>query len=535
MSEQPTSIQVTPPRMRENIRAVIKMMIGDRDRIHEQVKRLDRDDLAEDMREQEGYILDALRYCSEQELPPTAENIISALEFPKRIQVESPREFVEALLKEHEGDTQGIRALSNFIHIWVQEQSLGAFEAQIARLRQDPYMDYPDKWQKTYDKLMYINPGEGFVYDEMSEVDFRKVAMEESERAAQLHAQGLATGPQFPFEGMKALFTSLEWGEVTMITGKKGMGKTSIAQTLGENISWAQRLDTDTIHIALETPIEVLSRRQFCRYNIVTYNDVKDGVVARSKPGWAEKWDKWIEGGRRKANGSGYVRYSYSPGASVNDIVALMTRSSETSLALGRRIVFIIDHLHSINWEATHGKIGEYAARRAIFEILAAHANKLNARNKNHLFVFAQEGAEKGQTFGGKFQSRRAQYVFSLSRGTFGEPDSEGELPGASENCYVHTYDKLLSADHKKSGKFEQDTKDKNIWYVLDATGKRRFYYKVGDKYNHKTTITAMWGNDNGLGKVELIFEAPISRLQQDADQLRQLMKDGLLDPVQVK
>lgn len=532
MSARITSptIQVTPPNIRSNIRAVIRLLIGDQDKRYTQPRVLRRIDMALDMRELEGQVIEAVYWCADQTMPPTLENVIRCLEISRRLQVEDVRGFVETIVTENSDDYGGIPALSSFIQLWLKERQLAAQGAAIQAIALDPQADYSEKWEASFNMLMNVAPDDNFDMDGVSEEELEELAYRHNAKAVDDRKAGKDLGPQFPYLGMKAFFDHFKYGEVTLALGPTGSGKSTHAMILGENIAWKQKLNCDVVHFSLETPEEVLGIRQLCRYQIIPYQRVDDGYLDLREDKWKAKRETWKETRKKLNNERGYIRYFYSPTASVNDIISTMIRATEVSRVLGRSVVYIVDHLLSIDWEKTHRHMDKYSAYATIHGMLAAASNKLSKRTPNHLFVFSQEGDDKGQMFGGKMPAKRSQYVLSFSRSRFGVQDTDGKWPGAPDNLEITLNASKMSKEQKASDVVEK-IKGKEEYRMLDAEGNPRFWYKKGDEYSHESEIGISKGNDNPLGRVMLKFEARMNRMTQNMEQIADMKRYGILPP----
>lgn len=524
-------IKETPKGIRDHIRALIKLLIGEENLVDVQPDRLRRTDMALDMRDREGHIIEAIYTCVNQEIPPNRYNVVRLLEINRRLGEIDPGEFIDKIIEEHIEESTGIRALSAFIKMWLDERKLKEQTVNMGAVADDPYMDYGEKWDTAFNMLMKVSPTDGFIYEGISELDFKRLALLSNQKIIQARKEGKDYGPMFPFESMKAYFSYLEWGEVTLFIAREGRGKTTVVQHLEENIAWRQKLNCDVIHFSLETPLSVLSIRQFCRYHSIPYKDIHDGLVDLSDDFWKPKWESWEASSVKKENDYGYIKYFYSPDASVNDLIAAMIRSSEASRLLGRSIFFVIDHIHKINWQKTHGKSGEFEALRAITVMLGSAANKLSIKNPNHLFLVAQEGEETGQMFGGKFAAKVAQYVLSLNRERFG-PAINGEYPRAQESMMIQYKANQLTDSQKKS-KIVRLEKD-GMYTLLDALGRPRYWFRKGDDFSQHSHIVGTKGNDNANFQTDLLFEPALSRIVQNPEQVAQMRKDGLLPPLGV-
>jgi hypothetical protein len=522
------TIQTTPDNIRHMIRALIKLLMGEQDRVHEQSIPLKRHELALDMRDVEGHVLDAIYLCHNEYIPPTPEAIINILQVNRRLS--NPREVVEAIVRENREEEFGIKFYSNIIHEWLNERRMAAVGLEIATIADDPYLDYGDKWEAGFEMFLKTSPQETFVHEDIEEPSFSRLVYERNQEAIAARKAGVGVGPELPFAAQKALFSHFDWGEASLVIGKRGDGKSTLGMELGENIAWRQKLKCDVNIFALETPLEVLSVRQFCRHNMLPYEEVASGEKVDLSTGkWKAIWDNWMSNPKVRGNDYGYMKFHYSPMASVSDITAKMWSAAEASRSLGRRVVFIIDHLHSIDWEKTHGKMEEFNALRAIFRILAGTANQISTKVDNHLFILAQEGEKRGEMFGGKFAAMRAQYVMSMKRDRFGEPDGDGNYPPAPDDLPVTVTASAVKPEDLKSGLFEK--KDDKEFYKLDALGNRRYWYKKGDLYKHTGRITLTKSNDGRPGSIELLCEMTMNRITQDPNQVTELRKQKRLPP----
>lgn len=522
-------------RIRSDIRAIIKLMMGEKDRWNEQIHTLLPIDMPVGM-EREYAVFQALEHCSIQNMPPTSETVIRLLEMNQRIP--EPRPFIETIIEENKDDSFGLPTLSNFVWMVAQENRAKNKVNLMQQIVNDPTMDMREKYETMLSMVMDLAPSDNFQYEEMSEKDFIALTFKHNQRVIKLRNEGKAIGPQFPFKAMEAYFGALHWGEVSLLMGGTGTGKTTIAQHFEENVAWRQKLKCDVAHFSLETPDIILSIRQFCRYNNIPFNRVDEGYIDLGKGEWKERWDAWEKRIGAKTADNGYIRYWYSPEASVNDICAAMIKTSEVSEALGHSIIFIVDHLHSIDWQRSYPRMGEYEAQRAIFIKLSGVANRISKRVQNHLMVFAQEGDERGQVFGGKYAAKRSQYVFRVSRERWGA-ESNGEMPVAQESLPVTFQQEQIPLKIRQGPNFSKlfvpIKGSAGKYAAMDAEGNPRFWYKKGEEYKHTGAITITKGNDNALGIVRTMYEASMSIIAQDPAQIAQMRKDNLLPPEQVK
>ena len=532
------TIQKTPDNIRHMIRALIKLLMGEQDRTQEQPIPLKRHELALDMRDVEGHVLDAIYHCHDIGIAPTVHAVIAYLEFNRRLA--NPREVVEGIVKENEQEEFGLRFYSNVIHEWIKERQLKAVAEEIAAMADDPYIGYEEKYEAGMRMMAEVAPNSSFIQDDYDEVKFAKLVYEQNQESIASRRAGVSIGPELPFAAQKAFFSNFDWGEVTMIVGRRGDGKTTVASELGEHVSWNQKLKCDTYHISLETPMKVLANRQFSRYNLIPYDDVKTGSnnVDLSQGKYKKIWERWLENLKSRSDEYGHIKYAYSPMASVDDIITSMWRTSEVSRNLGRKVIFIVEHLHAINWRATHGRMSEWDALRSIFFMIAGASNKINQRVENHLFMFAQEGDTKGEMFGGQYGAMRSQYMFSMTRDRFGERQPDGTWPKAPDDLPITV---MLPSGKKeleqfelrvKSGELEKKT-DKE-YYQLDIVGNRRYWYRKGDEYKHTGRLMFTKGNDGRPGSIELLCEMKMNLITQDPAQVADLRKQKLLAPENV-
>jgi hypothetical protein len=385
--------------------------------------------------------------------------------------------------------------------------------------------------------FLKTSPGDTFLRSNVSESEFKDMTLTENQAILKAKAEGLAYGVQLPWQIAQLYFEYLEWGQGTLAMGGTGVGKTTWGQIVAEYIAWKQKLKCDVAYFGLETPLEVLSRRQFSRHHAVTYNDIKSGRVNLADERWKPVWDKWKAKTKERANEFGYIKHFYSPDASVTDIIAEMGRAAETSRRLGRSIVFFIDHLHSIDWEATHGRMKEFDALRSIVRMLYGKVNKINASGvRTHIFVLAQEGNEKGQAFGGKFMSKRAQLVISLQRERFGPPDeATGNYPGAAADFKMTKKAHELTDAQKNSPWYRKSKEDPSVYEELDALGQPRYWYRAGDEYSHKGVMRFTKSNDSPPALLRTQWEATMNMIYEDPAQIAELQKAGRLKPSGVK
>lgn len=535
----PRQIQVpviphTDPNVRGHIRALIRLLLDEQDRTGQQLRPLRREMLAEDMRDREGHVLDAIYHCVDNGVPPTVKNVIETLNINRRL--EGAEEFVTALYKEHEELTSGIRSFSVFINDWMQERELKQTSLVIGGIADDPFAGYAEKWDMAYNLLMRVNPMDSFVHEDISEESFMKLTYDSNQEVIKARKAGLGYGITFPFEATKAYIPSLEWGQATAVLGGTGVGKTTWAQIMAEHIAWNSDLECDIVYFALETPLTVLSRRQFSRHRLVPYHAIKNGEIDLSDNKWKPQWDNWLAKLKDRSNTKGHIKYFYSPDATVTDIVAAMSRAAEVSRRLGRKIVFIIDHLHSIDWEATHSRMSEFDALRSIIRILSARVNNIAASGvKTQLIIMAQEGNEKGQAFGGKFLAKRTQLVISLQRERFGAADDKGNFPVAGDDKVMTRLAKDLTEEQKKGPWFVPSKADKNIYIAMNALDQPRYWYRKGDEYSDKGIMRFTKSNDSSLFEVRTTWEASMNIIKQDTTQVDELRKAGLLPPLGVK
>ncbi|MBN8634422.1 MAG: hypothetical protein J0M07_03805 [Anaerolineae bacterium] len=526
----------TPEVIRNHIRALTKMMIGDDDRTGEQVKPIRREDLAADMRDKEGHVLDAIYACAwgENPIPPTEDNVIGVLRINQRLP--EPDAFVKALLKEHKDDTHGIRSLSAFIAFWMKERVLRQAATMINTIANDPYMDYKDKWDRSRKVLEMASPVDSFTYSNVSEEELKMLTLRESKAIREARESGLGYGVTLPFEAFNAYFPYLEYGQGTAILGQEGIGKTTVGIITAEHIAWNSKAKLDVSYMACETPLHVLSRRQFSRHNLVTYNDIKEGRIDLESGEWSTRWKKWLDDTRLRSNEYGHINFFYGPEATADDILSQMSISAETSRRLGRGMVFVLDHLHSINWRATHREYGEFEALRMIALSLFARVNSIYASGVNtHLFMLAQEGDIRGQAFGNKFISKRAQLVISLQRERFGERGDDGEFPGAAADFKMTKKAHELTDAQKNSPWYRKSKDDTGAYEMLDALGQPRYWYRAGSKFGSKGTMYCSKSNDSQPATVNTIWDAEMNRIIQDPGQVADLRKSGRLKPSGVK
>lgn len=534
---RPIQIPVIPntdPHVRGHIRALIRLLLDENDNTSKQLRPLYRENLAEDMRNREGHVLDAIYHCVGNGVPPTMKNVVDVLMVNRRL--ENPAEFVNALYEENKELTQGIRSLSMFISDWLQERELKQTSVVIGGIADDPYAGYADKWDQAYNLLMRVNPMESFVHEDVEESSFMRLTFERNQEVIKARAAGLSYGITFPFEATKAYLPSLEWGQATAVLGGTGVGKTTWAQIMAEHIAWNSELECDVVYFALESPLNVLSLRQFSRHQLIPYNAVKSGEIDLSSSKWKSYWNGWEKSFKERSNTRGHIRYFYSPDATVTDIAAAMSRAAEVSRRLGRKIVFVIDHLHSIDWEATHSRMSEFDALRSIIRTLSARVNNIAASGvKTHLIIMAQEGNEKGQAFGGKFLAKRTQLVISLQRERFGAADENGNFPLAPTDLMITAAAKDLNEDQKKSPWWAPSKEDKNIYISMNALGQPRYSYRKGDEYSHKGIMRITKSNDSAPFEVRTLWEASMNIIKQDPAQVAELRKNGQLPPLGVK
>lgn len=521
----------TDPVIRSYIRVVIARLIGDHDRIYDQEVPLRREMLANDMKDREGHVLDAIWYCTENGTPPTFENVVAFLEISKRMP--NANEFINQMLLELEGDhsRDNIRFLSNYIQVWFDERKLHNIGAIAQTIADDMYMDYSEKHQAISNLLMEIAPGDTFVQENLTEEEFKMLVWEENQETMRLRAEGMDIGPCLPFAGQQALFPHFRWGAVTTAMGQPGSGKSTIMDLLSENICWNQKLDCDFIMFSTETPLEERAQRQFSRHNLIPYLKMIRGDINLNTSKWKPIWDRWINTKRQNNNNLGYIRYFFSPSANVFQICNQMLRTAEASRTLGRKVCFGVDALSpsSFDWEATHASLGEFGALRAIHGMMSRTLSIIAAKGiRAHLFIAAQEGDTRGQMFGGKIAKQRSQYVFSIDRKRFGDPDENGYFPKAGHDLLM-TFDK--NSHTMNNPMFKQHPEEPNKMIGLDALGEQRYWYRVGDEYNHIGTMELTKSNYSPPGVIRLKWESRLSIVSQDQEQIRDLEKAGIIPP----
>lgn len=527
----PIPIPRIDPDMRRNLRLMIAEMIGDEFSFTKQPFPIWRKDLPVDCQPIEGFILDAIAYLDDHSVAPTQQNIVDYLTVRKN--VPNPADEIARLLVDKGDQAVSIRAMSVLYHAWASEQRLNVAGLKVSEIAQNPVLDYQEKWDNAYDLIMAQSPTGSFDEEDIGEEQFMWRVAEGNQKAVEARNSNMDVGPELPFLAQKALYTCHDFGEATIILGREGTGKTTMAQLIAENVAWTQRLNCDVVYYALETPLEVLSRRQFCRHNLVPYSAVRSGEINLGDSYWKPIFENWIMTGRKKSNASGFIRHFYSPAASVEAIGMSMLRSAETSRVLGRNVVFIVDHLHSIDWQATHSREGEYGALRSILLRLAAINNRANLRTRTHLFIMGQESNESpGQMFGGKFAAKRMQYVYAIERDKFeGGDDSTPAVAGhdspvsitASEyKSILERAEKAGKGDHAKRF-YSQDKHTPGVYNCLDAVGNQRYWFRKGDEYTEHMRLKLTKANDGKIGKIDLRFEAGMGRISQNPDQITEL------------
>lgn len=532
-----TPIPTTEPGMRRNIRLMIAAMIGETQSYSKQVFPISREDLPLDMQNLEGFVLDAILVLDNNSVEPSKRNVIDYLAVKKNIA--NPEQVVNILLEEKGEQSVSIRAMSVLYHAWSSEQRLFAASLQVADIAKNPMLDYQEKWDAAHELMMAQAPSGGFDEEDVGEEQFMWKVAEENAKAVAAKNSGMDIGPQLPFGAQRALYAAHDDGEATMILGREGYGKTTMAQTIAEHIAWKQRLNCDVIYFALETPLAVLARRQFCRHTLIPYDMVRTGEIELGNDHWKPKFESWMLTGRRKSDASGYIRYFYSPGANVDAITTSMMRCAETSRMLGRRVVFFIDHLHSIDWQATNAREGEFGALRSITLKLCAANNRANLRTPTHLFLLAQESNDNpGQMFGGKFAAKRVQYVYSIERVAFTGGTEDTPAVAGHDNPVMmpkSEYDRIMVTavkegkvkEHKAQYVPDKQTPDRYL--CLDALGNQRYWFRKGDLFTENMALNLRKANDGRIGKIQLRFEAAQGIIQQHPDQIAELRQQGRL------
>jgi hypothetical protein len=525
--------------MRRNIRLMLAAMIGPELSYNKQVYPITREDLPLDMQNLEGLVLDAIAYLDSKTIEPSKTNLIDYLGVRRNLP--NPEQEINRLIDE-KGDQQvSIRTMSVLYHAWASEQRLNVAALKVSEIAQNPMLDYQEKWDASYDLLMAQAPTDSFDEEDIGEERFMWRVAEDNRRAVEALKSNLDIGPELPFPAQKAFYSFHDDGEATMILGREGRGKTTVGQTIAEHIAWTQRLNCDVVYYALETPLSVLARRQFCRHNLIPYDAVKSGRIDLSSGKWKKVFETWMMSGRRKSDSSGMIRHFYSPDASVDALCTSMLRAAEASKSLGRRVVFFIDHLHSINWQATHAREGEFGALRSIARTLCAANNRANLRAPTHLFLLAQESNDDpGQMFGGKFASKRVQYVYSIEREAFSADDPQNPTVAGYDNPITVTaakYRSYIEAAQKKGpaevenikSMYVQDKNTTDRYFALDALGNQRYWFRKGDEYKENMALHLVKANDGRLGRIRLRFEAAQGRISQDPEQMIELRKQGVL------
>jgi energy-coupling factor transporter ATP-binding protein EcfA2 len=285
--------------------------------------------------------------------------------------------------------------------------------------------------------------------------EFKQDAIETAKRLS----EGRSYGPEFPWQAVNDLFPGVRPGEMTLITAKTGVGKTTFANEMAMHM--ASQGDYLVVLMHLETSRLTIAQRVACKMWAVKPSDFTNGSININDPVWSERFRKtgeWIE----EQFGTGIesrLIYDHCPGLTKEEWEVKARKYRAQAESLGLELVIILDYFQEMTMEDGRG---DYTNKTHILNELASSLKDSAEQLGIYLFVFAQEG-ENGEAVYGRNIRRRSQLVFSLRRGQDKE-EASSDLPV------------VLIKDGKPA-------KNKHGKYMVVADGLNRpmLYHRAGD------------------------------------------------------
>lgn len=489
-----------PDNIKGHIRAMLGLMVGvDTDQTIQMSTQFRREQLPLDMPD-EGFLLEALYYCKQRDLPPTRENVNQLLEISG---VKNPAEFVLNLINETQNTSYSIGELSGYIDFWIERGRMNAAAAKIMQLSGDPSRAQIEVYRDMVRTLSAAAPkryeGSSYTSEELADHWF---AM--NQELVRANKAGKDVGPNLPFEAARAFFPRLKWKETTTILGREGSGKTTLLCLIAEYIAWRQRLvrPCDFVIFILETPEEVVQARNFSRHTLIPSSALTSGAIDLESDRWKPVWEKYKEGIRALNDKAGTVHYEFISRPGLNEVILKMERLADASHALGRDVCFGIDYMQKFLWQDT-GAASEREGYQEIGEALA----DINRRLGSHLFLLAQEGDKEGEAFGSSVIRKISQLVLRIALDI--DPNTDRPKKATKDIAY-----------YKKPGEPEKD-----------AMGGTRYIQRIGQDVG-LFGLTVSKANDAPAETISLIRQPEYNIVYQNPEQIKKLQMEGRLPVV---
>ena len=477
-----------PEKIAGMIRSLIGTMIGEFDRTIEQENEIHRDHLPNSMQGREGWVLEAIYRCRAHGIAPTTENLCHVLELSERLP--EPKFIVDSLVSESMDAGAGVRELSAFINMWLQNRRGTVAATKIQEIMANPYADYTDKYNQSLELMALASPIDDVV-QYFTEEQLHEAFLREQDDLWLANQSGIDIGPGLPFEAYKAFFSRFKWRELTTFIAKTGWGKTSFIIHVAQYIAWMQKLNCDFVLFLLETDPIITERRRYAQNTLIPMAAMDAGAINLRDPKWAEREAKYLTNIRKKSDTQGHIYTLFLTEPRVEQVLLWMDKCARVSYASGRRICFGIDYLQKFAWWA-YPNMKQHEALQMIGERIASRNRTLGS----HTFLMAQEN-EAGEAFGSSVIKKISQLMFSIRR-------EEAEV-----------------------------TKDVPILIggipAKDALGGPRFWQRVGDKVTANTTLEGVKANDSPLGTIELLWEGAMNRIIQNPAQIKSLKEQKRL------
>lgn len=466
--------------MRRNIRALVAVFIGNEDRTSFIKNPITPDMLPADM-VLERSVLEAVFSTRSADVPPTVENITRMLS----LQHPEWQDHIQALAAEKPEDLGADRALTEMYRTFYNEERMRIASVRAQAISERPDLTTSEKYEQIAMLMGQIAPSD---YEISTYTQNQWVAdfIDRNQRRMENRRKGIDDGPHLPFPSMRKFLPNLEWNQFSTLMGDTGGGKTSLAFLVAEFNALEAPINADAVIISLETPEDILQRRQISRRTLIPFAALANVDIL------SEQWnpifqERYVNAMNETRPYRGELRYAYAPSRNLQAVVSEMRTQAELSRLRGKAIVFIIDYLQKFNWMQVYAR-DPTTALEAIGEELAGATRIFSKKTPCHTFLLAQMNVDTGEAFRTKNIKRISQFMAVISR----------EAGPLEIDAPVMV---------RKEGKNVQ---------LKDALGNPRFYGKRGDEFGYVGKLKIVKSNDGGVSdgrEIPLLYEGPFFRI----------------------